>query len=191
MTINNSNNVGNVNNVSIVNNLYSKIDNVKNDNNYKEKKLDSNNKNKDKAEIKVNNKKDTNVVNFVDNNENESISVEEYESKIFNIIGKNLNLELKDKDKIIELFKDAEKNGKFNDLINHLDKNNKLKNVYKSLGTLVNQGEGGAITSSLLAIFTLGISTISESKMNRAYDLVDMMKKNKVPKEIIDKLKQF
>lgn len=189
MTINNSNNVGNVNNVSIVNNLYSKIDNVKNDNNYKEKKLDSNNKNKDKAEIKVNNKKDTNVVNFVDNNKNESISVEEYESKIFNIIGKNLNLELKDKDKIIELFKDAEKNGKFNDLINHLDKNNKLKNVYKSLGTLVNQGEGGAITSSLLAIFTLGISTISESKMNRAYDLVDMMKKNKVPKEIIDKLK--
>lgn len=179
MTINNSNNI---NHVNLSNNINS-VNNKKSENTIKEIELD----NKDKAQIKLNGKKDAPLVNLVDKNELKS--VKEYSNEIFNIIGVNLNLEVSDKDKIINIFKDSEKNGKFNELINDLNKNNKLEHVYKSLGTLVNQGEAGAVTSSVLAIFTLGMSTISEAKMNRAYDLINMMEKNNISREIIDKLK--
>ncbi|GIW21884.1 MAG: hypothetical protein KatS3mg068_0891 [Candidatus Sericytochromatia bacterium] len=185
MIVNNNNASNkNIKNINVPYYLNNTINNQK-ANNKEEKNGIINN---DKNDIKINGKNDVPIINIIDNKTN-SKSIKDYKKEIFNIIDKKVYLELEDKNKIIDIFSDAEKNNVFSDLIMDLHKNKKLEQVYKSLGTLVNQSEAGTITSVFLALFTLGISSISEAKMNRAYDLKNMMEKNNIPKEIINNLK--
>src|SRR5690606_9510429 len=95
---------------------------------------------------------------------------DEIKRKIAEIIKSEKPLSIENKNKVMDLFKDSEKSGSFKDLINDMNESGSLKSTYRALGTLVNQGEAGAVTSSLLTIFTFGLSMVSEAKMNKAFD---------------------
>ncbi len=104
---------------------------------------------------------------------------------------KNPTLELKDKEKILNILSKSRDNGSLEKLIENLDKDGRLPSLYKDMGTLVNQGTAGGAISGVLAIFTLGASMISEAKENRAYEMKKLLQDANISPDILNKFENI
>jgi hypothetical protein len=142
--------------------------------------------------VKVIDNKGTNQV--IEGNKNSDISTKEavvngYVNEIENVLSrKKPNLEVKDKEQILDILDHSLCDGSLNDLAQKLDKDNKLVPLYRAMGTLVNQGELGAGFSAGLMLFTAFTSLVVEANETRANDMKEMLIKGNVPEAILKKL---
>lgn len=135
--------------------------------------------------IKINKKSNTNI-EFVSSNSKADF----YASQIETVLNrKNPTLSVEDKKEVLDILKRSQNDKSITSLVEKLDKNGKLENLYKDMGTLVNQGSGGAVASSVLTVFTLGLSLVSEAKANNSFEMKQILKDSNVSNKILDKLK--
>lgn len=121
--------------------------------------------------VKVNRKSSTKF-EFVSN----SNKADFYASQIDTVLNrKNPTLSVEDKKEVLDILKRSQNDKSITSLVEKLDKNGKLESLYKDMGTLVNQGSAGAVASSLLTVFTLGISLVSEAKANNSFEMKQIL----------------
>jgi len=90
--------------------------------------------------------------------------------KITDLLAKNTksSLTLPQKEAVLRLLKDSQKDGTLKDLSQKLHDSHQLLPLYQKMGSLVNRSPE---SSALLGLVTLGLSLGEEAKSNRAFEM--------------------
>jgi hypothetical protein len=98
------------------------------------------------------------------------------------------HLELSEKEEILEILKRSKNDGTLIGLANNLDDENKLSELYRKMGTMINQGVTGVTISSIMGIMP-GINSLEiEKKQNRTHEMKQIFIEANVPQDILNKL---
>lgn len=111
--------------------------------------------------------------------------VQKHLEKLEKILEPKAALSLSQKEHVLHIFKESQRDGSLPELVKQLDQKQQLLPLYEKMGSLVNRSPEA---SAWLGLVTLGLSWGEEIKHNRAFEMKKILTEAGISSDILKKL---